>query len=68
MNKRHLSIILSCLLFSSLPSLAFATDHRAHESSTVSDTAVQVEASIGHFEVEDNDGDDSDGQSINAAG
>ncbi len=68
MNKRHLSIILSCLLFSSLPSFAFATDHKAHESSTVSDTAVQVEASIGHFEIEDNDGDDSDGQSINAAG
>ncbi len=68
MNKRHLSIILSCLFFSSLPSPAFATDHGVHESSTISDTAVQLETSIGHFEIEGNDGDDSDGQSINGAG
>jgi len=68
MNMRKLSIIISFLFFSSLPHIAFASDHEAHESSSLPDTAVQIETSIGHFEVEDSDGDEADGQSINAAG
>ncbi|GAA6210714.1 hypothetical protein NBRC116602_04540 [Hyphomicrobiales bacterium 4NK60-0047b] len=57
-NKRILSIILSCLFFSPPPSIFFATDHRAHEHSTALDIAVQVEVSVGHFEIEDSDDDE----------
>lgn len=68
MFNRKLSLLLSCLFFSSLPATTYASDHSKYEASNISDTAVQIESSIGHFEIDDSDGDDGDGQSINAAG
>lgn len=67
MNKRILSIFLSCLFFSPLPSIFFAIDHRAHEHSTVLDRAVQVEVSVGLFEIEDSDDDEIDTHQFSAA-
>lgn len=68
MNKPKLSLLLSGLFLIASSPLSFASDHTAHEPSALSDTAVQVETSIGHFEIEDDDFGDTDGQSINTAG
>lgn len=68
MSKRTLSLLLTSFFLFSLPTVTYASDHKAYENTSFSDTAVQIESSIGHFDIDTNFGDESDGQSINAGG
>ncbi len=62
----HLKYILAVFLLSS-STIANASEHDKYDGSLFQDSALRLDFSLGHLDVDTNDGDDADGEKVSGA-